>query len=252
MTKFIFETNITSLPAINYFAFFKHYRLFDAAGNNIFQESVAIKNQVIKLLRSKDKPENIILKLENSKIGLADSLNANARALWALACLCTKIEFEGKLMSSNLNAANDEEVNELGLQIYEELNIPYFELITEIGLVYQKLQRQLTKAYPECFKIDNAPFTAVQDAIRRMNVEDENSLLTELQNIQNVFLLAEQTTDLLGESANFEETYWAELLGLANNLGFTQEQLQKNSIAMFYASLQNAKNKNKQMESTTV
>lgn len=245
---FIPETNISSLAALNYFAFYRQYRIFDASALPYFQKCVSIRNEVIMLLSQKDTIENIIVKLQNSKVGLLDALQIEIRPLLAYSCLIQSEVFEGKQIPISYNIANDEDLNKLALEIYYAADLPYLHLITEVGLVFDKLQKQLSKAFPKMFETDITPFLAAQDAIRRMDVEDENSLIEELNTIQTIFLQAHKHLALISEEQNFDDAYWTQIFMLAENIGMSQEDLRKNSIHFFYAKLQNKQDANKRMQ----
>lgn len=232
------ETNITALPAINYFAFYRQYSIYMAGAADYFQMSSTIKNELIWLLQKKDSPENIITKLENSKVGLLDALNMEARPIKALACLWREEIFEGKRIPVFCDVEDDNSLEKVALELYEQLNLPYFVLVTECGLIYNKLQKQLSKAYPKLFPIDNAPFLAAQDAIRRIDLDNENSLLEELTTIQTVFLQAYKPLPLISDEQDFKDEYWTQIFMLAAEAGFSQSDLKTNSISYFYSKLQ--------------
>jgi hypothetical protein len=248
MTKYYFETNIAALPAINYFAFYRQYKIFESGALPYFQQASRLRNELIMLLRQKDTTENLIIKLENSKVGLQDALQIEVRPLLAMACLATEETFEGKRLPILCNVSSDTELTKLAVEFYDNLDLPYYTIIGEVGLIFDKLQRQLSKAFPKLFETDLTPFISAQDALRRIDVENENSIFEELQNIQATFLQAHKPLALLGEEQNFSDAYWTETFMLADKLGMSQEYLSKNSISNFYAKLQNSNDKHKQME----
>jgi hypothetical protein len=247
-TQFFFETNIAALPALNYFAFYRQYKIFEAGAAPYFQESKRIRDEVIYLLREGDTPANLITKLENSKQGLLDGLQIELRPLLALSCLCTEQTFEGKRMPVSCNVANDEALNKLAIEIYDNYNSDYFAMITHVGIMFEKMQRQLSKAFPKLFETDLAPFVAAQAAIRRIDLEDEDSLMAELRNIQTAFLQAHKPLALISDEQNFDDAYWTETFQLADKLGMSQADLAINSISAYFAKLQNRKEKDKKTE----
>lgn len=258
--QYLFENSINSLSALNYFAFYKHFQIFQASLPFEFQSQIQLINTVIQRVRLNEPKENTIQHLENLKKGIADTYNNSYRALVALACLCQKYKEDGKTYKTTVDVCNDEELIVFAQEIYQNLGENYWYLVQDISAKFDTLQTQLQGMYPAVFKKNLAPFFAAKDALLSIRPEDitdpdkEDPIEAAMVRIQEAFLKANQPIKLLvkpeDKEQDFETAYWKEVLQMSQTLGYDQTWLRNNSIATFYARLQNEKDKAEMYENS--